>query len=334
MIISRSLDREEWSKFINNHNEANIFQTPEMYEVYKKTLKYEPIFIAVLDSRKKNILGILLAVIQKEHKGILGKFSERSIIWGGPLIKNNDTKVLDYILKEYNKIINSKAIYTQFRNIWDWSDVNKNIFMNNGFDMEGHLDILHNLRIEPEDILKNMSSSRRKNIRRAIREPLKFIEVNNDKEINICIDLIEQTYKEVGLPSPDRQYFLNAHSTFKPTKYLKIFAAKYDDEIIACRFVLCFEDLIYDWYAGANSKFLKKYPNDFLPFKIMEWGAINGYKTFDFGGAGKPNVPYGVRDYKLKFGGELVEFGRFEKVHNSLLMKVGELGIAAYRKLK
>ena len=34
-----------------------------------------------------------------------------------------------------------------------------------------------------------------------------------------------------------------------------------------------------------------------------------------FGGAGKPDKPYGVRDYKLKFGGQLVNWGRFEKVH-------------------
>ena len=66
----------------------------------------------------------------------------------------------------------------------------------------------------------------------------------------------------------------------------------------------------------------------------MEWGSNNGYKIFDFGGAGKPNLAYGVRDHKLKFGGELVEFGRFEKVHNKFLMKVGELGLKLYKFIK
>ena len=64
-----------------------------------------------------------------------------------------------------------------------------------------------------------------------------------------------------------------------------------------------------------------------LPWKIMEWGHENGYKLFDFGGAGKPNIPYGVRDYKLKFGGDLVNFGRFEKVHKKYRMAFGKIGL-------
>jgi hypothetical protein len=36
----------------------------------------------------------------------------------------------------------------------------------------------------------------------------------------------------------------------------------------------------------------------------------------------------------LKFGGELVEFGRFEKVHNKLLMKIGESGFVLYKLIK
>nr|HQG68051.1 hypothetical protein [Paludibacteraceae bacterium] len=79
----------EWANFIKLHPKGNIFQTPEMYEVYKNTKNYDPIFLAVIDDNDE-ILGILLAVIQKEHTGILGKFSARSIIMGGPLIKDNN----------------------------------------------------------------------------------------------------------------------------------------------------------------------------------------------------------------------------------------------------
>jgi len=101
--------------------------------------------------------------------------------------------------------------------------------------------------------------------------------------------------------------------------------------MIGFRAVLCYKDLIYDWYAGSSDNNLDKYPNDFLPWKIMEWGHNNGYRIFDFGGAGKPGVPHGVRDYKLKFGGKLVEFGRFENIHNRLLLKIGKLSLLLYR---
>jgi serine/alanine adding enzyme len=39
-------------------------------------------------------------------------------------------------------------------------------------------------------------------------------------------------------------------------------------------------------------------------------GKASGCTTLDFGGAGRPDEPYGVRDFKAKYGGQLVDFGR------------------------
>jgi lipid II:glycine glycyltransferase (peptidoglycan interpeptide bridge formation enzyme) len=145
---------------------------------------------------------------------------------------------------------------------------------------------------------------------------------------------VESTYNRVKLPMPDRTLFTESYQQLSKQNILKTFVAVSKKEIIACRMVLCYGDVVYDWYAGASDKHLDKYPNDFLPWKVMEWGSLNGYKYFDFGGAGKPNMPYGVREHKLKFGGELVEFGRFEKVHKRALMKIGELGLIFYKYIK
>jgi len=333
MKILYHIDKNKWAQFVTQHPEGNVFQLPMFFDIYKGTPKYKPVFLSVVDDTEE-ILGVLLAVVQREHKGFLGKFSARSIIWGGPIIKDNNPAVLDCILKEYNKIIKGKAIYTQFRNQWEWISKEKEVFKQNGFRFEEHLDILISLKTTGDGLLNGMHQGRRKNIRRAQRIPLEFTEIVEHKDLMDCVQMIKKTYNRVGLPSPDSQFFINAHEKFKGIGGLKIFAARYNSEIIACRFVLCHNKLIYDWYAGAHEEHLDKYPNDFLPFKVMEWGISNGYELFDFGGAGKPNKEYGVRDFKLKFGGELVEFGRFEQVHNPLLMKIGRLGFAIYKKIK
>ncbi len=333
MKILANIDNKKWTQFVAKHPKSNIFQTPEMHELYKLTTNYEPIFLAAVNENDE-LQGVLLAVVQREHKGFLGKFSTRSIIWGGPIIKDNNPAVLGFILVEYSKIIKGKAIYTQFRNQWEWSSKEKEVFKQNGFRIEEHLDILISLKTTGTGLLDGMHQGRRKNIRRAQRIPLEFTEIVEYKGLMDCVQMIKKTYNRVGLPYPDSQFFINAHERFKGIGGLKVFAARYNGEIIACRFVLCHNKLIYDWYAGAQEKHLNKYPNDFLPFKVMEWGISNGYEIFDFGGAGKPNKEYGVRDFKLKFGGELVEFGRFERVHNPLLMKIGKLGMAIYKKIK
>jgi len=324
---------KEWSEFVLDHPYGNIFQTPEMYEVYKKYGKFEPIVVHITDENG-NIIGLLLALIQKEINGFLGILTSRSIIWGGPIVLANNLNTLNLLLKEYNNKIEEKAIYSQFRNLRNWSKEERNVFLNNRFNYEEHLDILIDLK-KPEDILfKEMHQGRRKNIRRAENIPLEFFEIEDSKDIDICINLIDRTYKRIKLPCPDKQFFHNADKILTGNCSVKKFVAKYNGEIISCRFVLCYKGLIYDWFAGTNENQLDKYPNDFLPWKIIQWAKKNGYLTFDFGGAGKPNIPYGVRDYKLKFGGELVNFGRFETIHKPLLMKLGKIGLKLYKKIK
>ena len=54
--------------------------------------------------------------------------------------------------------------------------------------------------------------------------------------------------------------------------------------------------------------------------------------VYDFGGAGKPDEEYGVRDFKAKFGGNLVNFGRNVFVHNPMLLKLSRHGYEVYRR--
>ena len=56
-----------------------------------------------------------------------------------------------------------------------------------------------------------------------------------------------------------------------------------------------------------------------IPVSVIWYGikdAIsNNFSRFDFGGAGSPDKSYGVRDFKKKFGGKEVFYGRFQKNH-------------------
>jgi len=301
-----------------------------MYKVYIETKNYEPFFIAVVDE-SNSILAVLLSVIQKEYKGVVGRLSARSIIWGGPLIKDNSPKVLDFLLRAYLKEIKHKAVYTQFRNIFEWDSELIKKFMKCGFNYEDHLDIIHDLTISPEEQMMKMHQGRRKNIRRAMKKEVVFGKIESKNEFSQALKLINQTYKKIKLPLPDDSIFWSAFGILYPKNMVEFFKATYAGEIIGVRFVLCFKNLIYDWYAGSSSQYLDKYPNDFLPWKVMEWGNINGFSKFDFGGAGNPNKEYGVREYKLKFGGQLVNWGRFEKINNPFLMNLAKIGFYFWR---
>ncbi len=53
-------------------------------------------------------------------------------------------------------------------------------------------------------------------------------------------------------------------------------------------------------------------------------------------GVGRPDRKYGVRDFKARFGGELVNYGRLTRVNNHFLYNIAELGyniLAIFRKI-
>ncbi len=106
--ITELPDTTQWREFVLNHPHGNIFQTPEMAEVYRRTKNYEPVTLAAVDTKsfvKKEIfsftkeiicfidnelLAVLQAIVIKELSGFLGTFSARAIIKGGHLFVENE----------------------------------------------------------------------------------------------------------------------------------------------------------------------------------------------------------------------------------------------------
>jgi serine/alanine adding enzyme len=50
--------------------------------------------------------------------------------------------------------------------------------------------------------------------------------------------------------------------------------------------------------------------------------------------AGKPEEEYGVRDFKAKFGGYLVNFGRNIHVHKPTWLGISKFGYQIYQGIK
>ena len=332
MKIKHDIDFSDWQAFVDSHPKGNIFQSPSMYRVFEKTKNQAPVFMAVVEGDE--ILGVILGSIHKEFSGLLGRMTSRSIIIGGPLIKDDRPDVLRLLLQKYSVKVKSKTIFTQVRNLWEWGDL-KTIFDENGFKYDPHLDILIDISSSREEIWSSLKSKARNKIRKAEKSQLKFDVINpKQKDIKRIYKILLEVYKKAKIPLSDMSLFESAFDVLGEKDQIKLFVALKNDKIIGFRIGLLFKETIFDWYAGSFEKYYQDNPNDFLPFETMAWGSQNGYKLFDFGGAGKPNQPYGVRDHKLKFGGDLVEFGRFEKVHKSFLMEIAKIGLQIYKKVK
>ena len=326
IIELQKIESEKWDSFVYQHPHGTIFQTVAYLACHSSLFHSKSFGFAAVEG--SDIIGLVSGVISYNYVFPFNYLTRRAVIEGGPLA--NDLETAEQLIAAVARYTRKRAIYTQYRNLWDLADLHT-VMEKHGYEYEPHLDIIHDLSIEKEDIIKNISKNKRGNVHKSVNKGLVFREAK-ETEWNRCVDLILGTYQRVGLPCQSRSYFMNAFKTM--SENIKVFVVELDDFVIGTRVELCFKDLIYDWYAGADDNYRNYYPNDVLPYSILLWGKDNGYRYFDFGGAGRPDVPYGVREHKLKFGGELVEFGRYSHVSNSLLYSLGSWGIKIMKRLK
>ena len=325
-------ERAIWKTFVDEHPNGNIFHAPEFYDVYLNTDNYTPVTILARD--KNTIVGLVCAVIQKERSGFLGYFTSRCIIFGGPLVQDNNETIARTLIEELVKQVRRKSIYIQFRNLHVISHF-REVFNEFSFFYHPHLDIHIDLSPPFEELKKSMHSSRLRNQKKSLRKGLNVKNLTSWAEIKEGYKLVDQTYRRVGLPSPDLSLYKAIYDHLLPKNIAGIYGAVLNDNLIGFRMVLKYKDCIYDYYAGSLPEHNNKYPNDVLILHVLDEGCQNAeYKYFDFGGAGKPGEKYGVRDHKLKFGGQLVEYGRYTRVNNKLVYYLASWALILWKKIK
>lgn len=109
--VTTNVKESVWADFVRNHPKGSIFQTPEMYEVYKSTKRYEPVFLAAVDE-SDNVKAMLVAHVIKEFESVLGRYSARAIIQGGPLYEETGEgfDALKMLMGHYNRVASQKAL--------------------------------------------------------------------------------------------------------------------------------------------------------------------------------------------------------------------------------
>lgn len=329
-ILTRydQIDKQHWAEFVRNHPQGNVFQTPEIVDCYLHIKGHTPIVIVAMDGHA--IVGILVACILAES-GLKEKLTARSIIQGGPLAKDDNAEIIDALLHAYKQEVKGRAIYTQIRNHSEQLYHN-DIYQKYGFSFVDHLNFLITLDNE-EAMWDRIGKGRIKQIKKAQKNNLQVDVYTEPTEelIREGYEVIKSVYKRAGLPltSIDEILAVNKH------KLLVLFAVRNQDgRMLGCRMGIAYRDCLYGWYAGSYQEYYSLYPNDMLIWETLLWGCKQGYKIFDYGGAGEPNKPYGVRGFKQQMGGKLTNYGRYELIHKPIIYYMAVCVLFLYHKLK
>lgn len=330
--ITGSPDVGDWGRFISENPRGNIFQTPQMAQVYAKTRRMTPISLAALD-RDKHIRALLLACVSEEKGGILSPLATRAVITGGPLCEDSPGGLcaLSQLMEGYDRLIRKRAVFTEIRPLSEGPE--HDALKDMGYVHEDHLNFLLDLRKSPEGLWKGLSKSRRCSVKSAKKSGVTVQEASTPEEVRTFYDLLCETYQRAKVPLADRSLFDSSLEVLGSRNEVKYFLVWHEGNCIGGVMLLIYKGRAYMWYLCGSREASRLYPSDLAVWHAIEWSANNGCVLFDFGGAGKPDKEYGVREFKKQYGGELVNIGRLRRVHSPAKMRFAETGYYAYQKI-
>lgn len=326
-ISEISLD--QWSSLLEESVYKSYFQTKECYDFYESLSFFKPFIVGVTEGN--NLTGLVVGYIQKDGGRLKQYLSRRAIINGGPLLAENiSNEALGKLLKGVLKKLKGKAIYVESRNFSDYSKY-KDVFLCCGFNYNEHLNFHIDTTTE-ELVEKNLGKSRKRDIKVSFRDGASVVENPTIENVREFHNILEELYKsKVKTPSYPWEFFDNLYHT-NSSKFLLV---RYQNKIIGGTCCVCLKGhAVYEWFAcGEDGVYKNIYPSTIATYAGIKFASQNGYRLFDMMGAGKPQEGYGVRDFKAKFGGVLVEDGRFLHVLNPILFAIGKIGVNIMKKL-
>lgn len=325
------IGQSRWFDFLINHKNATVFQMPEMYHLYLQVPGYSPIVMAI-ESDEGKLTALLLAVIIKDYKGLAGTITARCVVYGGPIISAHEIKpleIVDQLLSALIEKVKRHSLFIQFRNFTDSSALIP-IFSKHGFEIRDHLNLIVNTS-DANETLSSISKSKIRQARRSNFSGAELIKASTEEEIHSFYQILKKVYKnKVRKPLPPKSFFISFFRATQQGKLGIIFIAKYKEKVVGGMVCpITPGKALSEWYVcGLDKQFREIYPSVFLTYGAIDYALKNNIRRFDFMGIGSPEKPYGVRDFKISFGGEVVNYGRSQRINNPILFPIARLGFS------
>ena len=330
IIDGEHIDPVLWSELVKQSPVATWFQTREAYMFFNDLSFLEGFAIAVESDGQ--LKGLVVGYIQKDGGKIKQFFSRRAIVVGGPLLSDDIAdEELAFLLSALIKRLRKKAIFIETRNFNDYNRW-RSVFEQLGFGYEPHYDVQVDTT-SIELVNSKLDRNRKRNIKKALDNGVVIDENPSADDLRRLYSMLEELYTtKVKTPLFPFEFF----EKLRKIPSSRFFVAKNaEGQLLGGLVCVALEHrAVYAWLAcGDDYNYKSLSPSVMVNYAGVSYAAREGMPRFDFMGAGKPDDGgYGVRDFKLKFGGELVEYGRYVHVCNRLLFGIGKMAVKVLKK--
>lgn len=330
IVDAESIDRQAWQDYVDRHEQGGVFHTPYMYDALARSSQFIPFDYFAMSSTGE-IKAMLAGYTQSVKGGAIRHLSTRAVLLASPIYDSREA--LSGLIREVKGNLPGKPIYTEVRNSHTLPGY-REVMESAGFSWEGHYNIVKELPDDVETLWRQISRKRKDGINKAKKLCYIFEEENTQEAIDTFYSLMRKSYKRIKLPVPSKDLFQNFLIEDKG-KISKIFQLRDSTGVKISLFSFLHKHTLYAYYIGTDDdkEFLRKRPVDLFYYKLMTWCIEHELRFFDWMGAGKPGVQYGVRDFKLQYGGELVDYGRLIHVNSPFRYKLGAMGLKLLQKI-
>jgi serine/alanine adding enzyme len=314
VVHALDLGEERWMQFVLSHSRGSIFHTPYIVEVYKRTVGFEPLALAAVD-HSEEILALLVAVRMQVYKGPVGRLTSRYITYAEPLPREDEQGLaaLDRVLKAYDELVGRRALFSEVRFLHEPGPLDA-LLTAQGYERTDYLNYLIDLHRPLTELWQEMKRCRRQNICKAQRCGLEWVEVTSEQQLPALYEILALTFRRAGIPLYDFSLFRSAWQLLRPKGIARFYLVQYEGQPVQATVLLLFQGRLHYWYMGSRyQEFEAMRPNDLAVWQAIKVGVEDGCELFDWGGAGRPGESDGLRNFKARFGGEQVNYGRYRK---------------------
>lgn len=194
-----------------------------------------------------------------------------------------------------------------------------------------------------EELMANLKSKTRYNIRLAEKKGVRVIEDSSRQGLQVYLDILQETIDRQGFYAHGPDYFLKMWQTLNQAdrdrqekssqnvdkaKIMKIFHAVYENTTLASWIVFKWGETLYYPYGASRDIHRDVMASNLLMWEVILYGKKVGCKTFDMWGSLGPepdkNHPWhGFHRFKKGYGGQLMRFiGTYDLVLKPKLYRV------------
>jgi hypothetical protein len=286
------LEKLEWEKIIDTFSNSDIYYLPSYLKPFQDNGDGEP-FMYYYESNNGIVANVFLKRdigLDKRFAGLISKDEYFDITtaygYGGPLYEVKTD--LELLKKEYSIAFSEYCIKNNI--ICEFTRFNP--LIGNVYFSINDIETLHirdtvsmDLTNGIEDIWLNLTSKNRNMIRKAEKNNIRIIKGLNGEFLTKFKDLYKKT---MDRDNATEYYYFN-ENFFEVTveqlnKNMMIFAAVYDEKIIATSIILFYKNYMHYHFSGSDNEFLRLSPNNLLLYEAAKWGSQNGYSKFHLGG--------------------------------------------------